>query len=443
MAKDFSGQTFRYGGKKYTFQATLRSIDEEVNVVLDNNAVKVFEYESELNSLLIRGSIEYTDAYGNVDKLLEKPGSYCEIAFVENEQEFDGTLTIEKLSDTNKFYGTFLVENIGITDRRSNQIDYKIDLVSSNVYKCSAVVDYSNYAVGKQPVFDILKACLVQSGFEPDKDSFDAVKSPVKLNYITNGNDDIASVVKYLFSKLYYYSDRDDSLKFMLWNETTSKPQLFDIKDKSTSTGVYSVVLSLLKSKHESLTQEEQNRIATVTRLPMSQSMKTVFDTQVSDYDYGKNAFVTRDITSKNLARYFNATYDSETKLLEKQQPVSRQSGQNYLRRGAYWNNDFNCYGDMVRVLTKYNALLIETSGEILRKPAAMVDVAIDRDTHEVTTEDPKKLEDLMTRYRGLEGTWFASRVHHYVYPQQSKYRQWLALVRNYTIDLENKEEKS
>ena len=50
--KDFSGQTFRYAGKKYTFQVTVCSLDGEVKVTLDNQAIKVFEYESELNCLV-------------------------------------------------------------------------------------------------------------------------------------------------------------------------------------------------------------------------------------------------------------------------------------------------------------------------------------------------------------------------------------------------------
>jgi len=200
---------------------------------------------------------------------------------------------------------------------------------------------------------------------------------------------------------------------------------------------VYSVVLSLLKSKHESLVQEEQNRIATVTRMPMTSNMRLVSNTYISDYDYDTNRFVTTGVTSKSIVGYFNKTFDSEEKLLRKQQPVG--DSMNYVRRGSYWNNDFDCYGDMVRVLTKNNALLVETSGEILRKPSSMVDVAIDRDVSEIPTEDRKQLDDMMTRYRGLEGMWFASRVHHYVYPAQGRYRQWLALVRNFTVDLENR----
>lgn len=62
----------------------------------------------------------------------------------------------------------------------------------------------------------------------------------------------------------------------------------------------------------------------------------------------------------------------------------------NYIRRGSYWNNDFDCYNDMAKVLTKNNALLVETSGEILRKPSSMIDIAIDRDVSEIPTEDHK-----------------------------------------------------
>lgn len=241
-------------------------------------------------------------------------------------------------------------------------------------------------------------------------------------------------------SKLYYYAEKDDSLKFFFWNETTNKVQLFDVKNKESSTGSYSVILSLLKSRRESMTEEEPARLATITRWPASSNLKAMFSTQVADYSYEKNQFETRSVTSRQLANYFNATYDSETKLLTKQQPVDQSSGLNCLRRGAYWNNDLNWYDDMVRSLLKSNALLVETSGEILRKPGAFMNIVVDRDASEIASEDPDRLEDMMTRYRGLEGAWFVARVHHIVCPNKNRYRQQLALARNYTVDLQNKE---
>lgn len=440
MSKDSSSQQFRSNGKLYTFQATLRSLDDEVQVPLDNAALLSFEYESELNGLVLHGSLEYEDAYGNVDKLLEKQGAYLDVVLVEDEQEFDGALTIESVSDVSRFCGTFLVESIGITDRRAERISYRMELVSSNAYRCQQTVDYSTYSNGQQTVFDILKACLEEAGIETDRDSFDAVKTSVRLDYITNGNDCVLTIAKYLMSKLYYYSEKDDSLKFFFWNETTSKAQLFDVKSKDSATGSYSVILSLLKSRRESMTEEEPAKLATITRWPASANLRAMFSAQVADYSYDDNKFETRSVTSQALANYFNATYDSETRLLPKQQPADKQSGLNCLRRGAYWNNDLNWYGEMVRSFLKSNALLVETSGEILRKPGAFMNVVVDRDVSEIASEDPERLEDMMTRYRGLEGAWFVSRVHHLVCPRENRYRQWLALVRNYTVDLENKE---
>ena len=44
---------------------------------------------------------------------------------------------------------------------------------------------------------------------EVDENTFSVVKSDVKLNYITNGNDTVASCIKYLLSKMIYYKQHD------------------------------------------------------------------------------------------------------------------------------------------------------------------------------------------------------------------------------------------
>jgi len=329
---DVSGQTFKYSGRKYTLQAQLRTIDGEISAPLDTNAIEQFEYETEINSFLIKGSIKYSDKYGLVDRFLEKPGTMCDITFIENESKFDGPVTIEKQSETRYFINTMLVENIGITGREGNTIFYNIDLVSDNIFQCETIVDYSNYHAEPQTVFDIMKACLVQAGLEIDKDSFDAVKTAVKLKYITNGNDNLFSVAKYLMNRLYYCEGMDDSLKFFLWNETTRKVQLFDIKDKETTTGVYPLMLSLLKSKNETLVEQEPNNVGTITRMPFSANMRAFYPTEVSMYDYDSNRFKMTKVMSKSLANYFNCTYQADDTCI-KQYPVAKD--RNYVVRGS------------------------------------------------------------------------------------------------------------
>lgn len=69
---DVSGQSFRYSGKKYTLQATLQTDDGALQAPLNTSQIECFEYETELDSFLVRGSIQYTDKYGEVDRFLEQ-----------------------------------------------------------------------------------------------------------------------------------------------------------------------------------------------------------------------------------------------------------------------------------------------------------------------------------------------------------------------------------
>ena len=61
------------------------------------------------------------------------------------------------------------------------------------------------------------------------KDTFDAIKSDVKISYITNENDNVLTSVKHLLRKLYYYTEKMHSMKFIVYNETAHRYQLFDV----------------------------------------------------------------------------------------------------------------------------------------------------------------------------------------------------------------------
>lgn len=56
-------------------------------------------------------------------------------------------------------------------------------------------------------------------------------------------------------------------------------------------------------------------------------------------------------------------------------------------RRGTMWNNDFNFYDEMVRNMTKNNALLADVTGRIGRSPGDIMNVLVDRDITDVQNE--------------------------------------------------------
>ena len=56
-----------------------------------------------------------------------------------------------------------------------------------------------------------------------DDEIFDKVKTNVKINYISNTNDNLFTASRYLMKKLYYYSEKDTAVKFFLYNESNDK----------------------------------------------------------------------------------------------------------------------------------------------------------------------------------------------------------------------------
>ena len=85
-----------------------------------------------MNTLFLRGYVEYTDTRGLVDKILDKQFAYCEINFIEIEVDSDKDYAIETPSKTHKLYQKFYVESVEILDRHENEIKYRLNLVSRN-----------------------------------------------------------------------------------------------------------------------------------------------------------------------------------------------------------------------------------------------------------------------------------------------------------------------
>ena len=103
----------------------------------------------------------------------------------------------------------FFVTKIEILDRQGTVVTYRIHMVSVNWLNLSSTVNYTNYGKNPEQLFDIIKNLIKLAELEVDENTFSVVKSDVKLNYITNGNDTVASCIKYLLSKMIYYKQHD------------------------------------------------------------------------------------------------------------------------------------------------------------------------------------------------------------------------------------------
>ena len=435
---NYSNNIFKYSNKKYTFFANLFTgeDDDDLKVSLDMADVEEFIYENALNELCLRGHLIYTDKYAQVDKFLNQHFAYCSIIFCENKQKNDSGVVIEQLDDERKFIHTFIITGIQVISRAQSIIKYRINLVSNNWFKCAANVYYSNYNRPKETVFDILKSCISRNQLTVDDETFGTVSTSVTMSYASHANDDLFSVVKYLMHKLYYFQDRDDSMKFFLYNEFKDRYQLFDVTNKKTATGMYSTIFSFFKTNNEALIQQEPTNIGHLSK-PFSKTSvyNNFFQYDMFSYSRETNQISDIRIEPKSTVNYLNNRYDTDGYEPKYQEMFSSMLP--YVNQGSYWNNDQLIYNDSVKALEENNSLVLNITGDILRKPGSLLNITLDRSLKNGTSENKKDLEKLKKKYKAYEGTWMTSKVQHIICPNQQSYRQQIMVFRNYIPKLE------
>lgn len=439
MENDFLGQGFKYSGKEYVFQCGLEGSNGK-SVGFDSQEVQLFTYESKLNSLCIHAKLVYTDKYGMVDRVLDDELPICNVFFVRNEPVSDSRFTVRKLSDTEIFKHRFLVDGVRILNRISTRITYEFSLVSENWFKCVKNVSYSNYNKDPEPVFDILKACLVKNELTVDPSTFDQVKTDSKVNFITSTNDNVFTVQKYLLHKLYYNDNFDDALKYLIYDVSSNQYRLFDIKRPETRTGDHSIIISMGSSNAETLTEQDSNNFGMVSQMPRRQSLLGFAKHQFYGYDITTNEFVDKTIPAEKIIGLYNQyvpkchNKNGIPKITDSIKNAIVQK--DYSTSGAYWNNDQDIYSDMTGQLNKDNSLIINTSGNIYRQSGCYVNVVVDRRIS-ISLEDSShnEINNQIQRYMAFEGLWIASKVEHIIEPAKGKYRQNLWLMHNFMND--------
>lgn len=441
---DYASNTFQYNGQRYAIVATFYNFidgERKKSCALDILAMKRFEYVNELNNLLLTGSILYTDKYGIVDQFIEEPYPWCDIFLCEVEEQFDNSIAISKFSDTNKFQHTFLINNIEILNREKSIVDYRINLISSKLFNCMTNIEYSNYGGSPVPIFEILKICIAQAKLTPDI-SFDNVKTNVSLPYITTGNDNLFSVFEYLMRRLYYLEQRDDSLKFLMYNDQSDTYQLVDLKDSNSCPGSFAIVVSFFKSSAEHVAQQDPVNFGVVTKLPKSKMIPTLFHQDMSTFEYDSNQFGNTPFAEDENSVYFNNKFEVGTSTKPKIQTMPKVEGLTYKHYGSTWSNRVDFYHDYVQDLVDSNSLIVNAVADINRKPGSIVTIGVDRSTKDLEHDDPQSMDDLKRRYQTFEGAWIASKVRHIVEPNagsggNGQYRQNLVLVRNFLNETE------
>lgn len=182
----------------------------------------MLEFSNELNSLCMEGSLVYTDVEGYVTGFLGKTNIAVVVDLKQILVTEDGIAAIKTVDEANTLYHKFLVNNIELLDRDGGTLTYKLYLTSVNFNALVKTVHYSNYGKEPEHVTDILKSLMARAaeGFNADNmlsgdsssmfkldKSFedDDFKSQVAMHYVTNGNDNMLTISKFLLSRMFYF----------------------------------------------------------------------------------------------------------------------------------------------------------------------------------------------------------------------------------------------
>lgn len=433
---------FRYNNQAYTVVATLftNTGDEtrDLKAAFDIGDIEEIEYETKFNDLMVKGYLIYIDKYAIVDRAFNHHFCYLSLIFALNKKKTDNSTTIENIDEENMFEHIFFVNDIKVIERNAGIIKYKINFISTNWLKCAANLQYSNYGKEPEHIFEIVKNCITQQGLFVDQDSFDRVVADIKLNYITQLNDNLFSVIDYLMHKLYYYPSRDSSVKFLLYDIFNDNYRLVDLKDKNTLIGSFATIISFFKSSNENLIQSEPTNIGSLGEtIHKIDVYKNSFEKDTFTYDFNNDEFNCDLSPDTEQVNYFNNKIDADT-YLPKYSTLYPMPDLQFKDYGSYWNNTHAVYNHTVDMLEQNDAIVLNITGEIKRQPGSVTMITLDKNIDTMQHQRPSELKKMKQKYKAYEGVWIASKVRNIISPQNATFRQQLVLFRNFVPTYKN-----
>ena len=407
--------------------------------VLENEYILGFEYTNEINKLFLEGTLAYVDNTGQLDKFIEQQFSYLKIIIQEYTQQSTDTIAVAVDKPNYKFEQTFFIKNIQIVNREGSVITYKIHFVSQNWLKLIGYVFYSNYnKTEPDSLFDIIKSVLIANSLKINSDTFDKVKTNVKTHYISQGNDNVISIINYLLNRLFYYDSKDNSIKFLYYDEFSDQYNLYNLNDISINKQkLKRLYLSMFKTDDESYTTPIKQNIASLIQFPKTEVFKSQFQHKIFDYDYDTNKFIdnTINVDSILLYRLPNITNDNFiNKYSINDIPNNKMT---YQQTGSYWNNHIDIYNNSINACLADSSIVVNCEGQLLITPSSTVQIVLDSPDQSIQESDIDEYQRIKNRYKSFEGYYVVTKTRNMFSPSQNSYTQNLVLYRNYKHKIE------
>ena len=462
---------FAYGGKWYFFDINISNPSIGIQN-LSNKYIELFEYTNEINSLCLYGNIIYTDIDGSISKFINRVDNLISVNCTQMEKKQDGGnleifQKIKRENDEDTFFHLFIVQNIGILSREKQAITYQISLISTSWYLFSSKLDFSNYPIDTK-VFDeaskprngylILLKLLSESiskskSFKIHVDTFQklAEKSSNKvIPFITNCNDNMFSVMKYIFDRMYWNKFRtEESLKYIAYSPAQSLYRCIDYGDEKTffTCARPYILLSMFETNFEQQIFSSNAQLASMVGKNQTSTYENLFKHTIWEYDSSTNTFNTfNSFDSIMISNLYNNKPNlfkeiDKVKTEQKYSSVPRPEyfiNNDYSNQMTEWNRKSSIYWNLIDNLTKRDAIVINTEGDISHQPGACMTIVLDRTMEKLTEMNNAQLKELYEKHRQLEMIFPILKVQHRYHiantKSESSYTENVVLGRNFIL---------
>lgn len=470
---------FTYGGRWYYFTAMISNPDKSIGAQnLDNKNLELFEYTNEINSLCLYGNIIYNDLDGSISRFFNRQDNHVEVLCRQMEKVSEGGSSehpsLEMFVDTarsdgaNVFAHSFIVQNIKILYREKQNVTYQISLISVAWYLLCAKIDFSNYplnvpATDKKPRngYTMIKNFLVnaflpkQDTFNVDTESFDAAAktaNEIEIPFITNGDDNCFSALRYVMDKLYWSKKQiDKTVKFIAFNPVTNTYKCIDysIDNSWNSCEKPFIILSMFETDYEQELFSVNNQLASIAGKNATATYEDHFEHKIWEYDPSLNSFTdSGTLKKKDIAELYNNKPDN-FKVINRMATKDKYPLQlnpdwflhkdKYYHRLTDWNRSYSVYQSLIDNLINRDALIVNTEGDVTHQPGACMGIVLDRTINKVPELTPEQRLELNEKHRQIESLFPILKVQHRYHLANSpkapaSYTENVVLARNFIM---------
>lgn len=433
---------FSFKANDYEVYTTLTLIDgrsglselqanfEEYRTQLSSSSIESIEVYSDIVSPLLRAEILYTDdqlenminTHGNIDL-------YCDMRI-----RLTGTAVTADVSPEydEQFSHLFYIDGVEIIDRDSDAIKYRIKMISASIDTFTGNAPFSSITTktpNGQTATDIIKSLFSDKLSITSSD----ISTSELIEYITPCNTDLLSSMIHVLRK--NVSSPNSDLLLVPYDHMTKS---YDLWVKSKWINEYNTIENDTVTKYQNILKmnidsidgynvltNEIGQFATQDIKSNTDVKKAITKTIHHDFDYDNNTFTNEEYTKQIIVNSLGQTVLNngyKNRIDSQIDNINNTENTKGYEIGD-WSDVNGYFARMMTCLTENATLIVNTGGNIYRKPSLDFYITVDHSSQDYSS------------LLNFSGRWLAVKVRHIFKPKEESYTNTIMLSR---LDIQN-----